>query len=188
MVFEKEIINIIHEYFKDENNVLIDQDRNRKRYEVNSEKINPLINEFIANNISLDEFKSRIDGFNKKYKLWGYSGTAGAMFFNLVRRAEEDIKKLEDNIKKSIFIPQDINSAKEKILNFSNYIKRLGEHMEEKSRAPAPKSSIFFLSYYWHIQKPDIFPIFSKSATIGGIKFSISSNSDSHSTFTSCSK
>lgn len=160
MDFEKELINIIQEYYKDEYNVKNDQDRNSKRKKVNTEKINPLINEFMVKIIGLDEFKSRIDGLNKKYKLWGYSGTAGAMFFNLVRKAEEDTKKLEENLKRNILVPQNINEAKEKIQNFSNYIRGLGEHMDDKSRTPAPKSSIFFLSYYWHIQKPNIFPIF----------------------------
>lgn len=160
MNFEKELINIIYEYYKDEYNVKNDNERNEERKKVNHEKITPLINEFIANSIGLDEFKSRIDGLNKKNKLWGYSGNAGAMFFSLVRKAEEDIKKLEEKLKKSILVPQDIGEAKEKIQNFSDYIRGLGEHMDDKSRTPAPKSSIFFLSYYWHIQKPDAFPIF----------------------------
>jgi len=160
MDFEKELINIIHEYFKDEYNVKNDQERNNKRKKVNTEKISPLINEFLANNIGLDEFKSRIDGLNKKYKLWGYSGIAGAMFFNLVRSTGEDVKKLEQNLKNYLLVPKDFNEAKLKIQSFADYIKRLGEHVEDKYKKPAPKSSIFFLSYYWHIQAPAIFPIF----------------------------
>jgi hypothetical protein len=151
MNFEKDITNMIREYYKDEYTVKIDRERNEERKKINHEKIKPLITEFLDNSIGLDEFKSRIDGLNKKSKLWGYSGIAGAIFFNLVRSAEGDTKKLDENLKKNILAPQHINEAKEKIQNFSDYIKGLGEHMDDKSRTPAPKSSIFFLSYYWHI-------------------------------------
>ena len=82
------------------------------------------------------------------------------MFFSLVRSAEEDVKKLEENLKKYILVPQDINGAKDKIQNFSHYIKQLGEQVDDKYKTPAPKSSIFFLSYYWHIQKPNYFSVF----------------------------
>ncbi|KKL64300.1 hypothetical protein LCGC14_2166390, partial [marine sediment metagenome] len=122
--------------------------------------IKPLIVKFFKDQLKIDEFKTKNDSLNKKYNLWGFKGIAGAMFFNQLYNAENDKERLEKELRRHLLEPDDNNDAKLKIDVFSSYVKEVGENVELHYKSPAPKSTIFFLSYFWHIQAPDKYPIF----------------------------
>ncbi|MBN1215443.1 MAG: AAA family ATPase, partial [Candidatus Lokiarchaeota archaeon] len=108
----------------------------------------------------IDNFKIKNDSLNKKYNLWGFRGLAGAMFFNQLYNGENNKDRLEKEIKRYLLEPDDIEGARLKIDNFSKYVKEVGEKIDSHNKSPKPRSSIYFLSYFWHIQSPEKYPIF----------------------------
>jgi hypothetical protein len=57
----------------------------RERVKVINNELMPLISEYLDGNISLSEFKSKVDSTNKSQSgLWGFKGIKGQMFFNMV--------------------------------------------------------------------------------------------------------
>ena len=163
-MIENNISNLISEIV---DNYLIDNKILEKHKEINvnrknisQNEIKPLIIKFFREKIKIDEFKPKNDSLNKKHNLWGFKGIAGAMFFNQIYNAEDDKERLEREIRSVLLEPDDIGGARLKINEFSDYVKEVGEKVELHYKSPAPKSSIFFLSYFWHIQAPDKYPIF----------------------------
>lgn len=154
------ISEIIDNYLNDNKTLEEHNERNVKRKNISENEIKPLCIELFKDNLRIDEFKKKNDSLNKKYNLWGFKGIAGAMFFNQLFNAEDDKERLKNEIKRCILEPEDNNDAKLKIDGFSSYIKEVGEKIELHYKSPAPKASIFFLSYFWHIQVPSKYPIF----------------------------
>ncbi|WP_158854002.1 hypothetical protein [Halorhabdus sp. CUG00001] len=134
------------------------REHNAKRDEVAEEELQPLINEFQNDDVDVVEFKSRIDGLNKRNQLWGFDGFIGQMHFNKLLNAAPDESKFGDRLRKAIQTPGSIAEAGEKIDSFAEYTQRLKDNDIDSD--PFPKSTIFLLSYFWHIQEPTEWPIF----------------------------
>ncbi len=49
-------------------------------------KIQELIKKFLKNEIPIEEFKTIIDGINKRNRLWGFQAINGQMFFNMLTK------------------------------------------------------------------------------------------------------
>ena len=131
---------------------------NRKRDVVAEEKLRPLIAEFQSGDVDIVEFKSRIDGLNKRNQLWGFDGFIGQMHFNKLFNAAPDESDFGDRLREAIQPPESVDEAKAKIDSFAEYTQRLKDNDIDSD--PFPKSTIFFLSYFWHIQQPTEWPIF----------------------------
>lgn len=139
-----------------------------KRVEV-SKGINKLLSDLFSKKIDLSTFKSEVDGINKRNRLWGFKGMNGQMFFNMLynRSEEKDLKEdLFNLLKETLLIPKDISDAKLKIKSMIKFIEILEKMIDSKQERPRKKSILFFLSYFWQIQDPKIFPIFYNSLEI----------------------
>lgn len=148
-------------YLEDEEFLRERKELHEKRREVAEEKLVPLIESFTNSEISLSKFRSNVDGINKKNDHWGFNGFAGMMFFNKISKFPE----MEQRIRNSIQISEDLQEAKEIINEFSNAVENLDSTQQDGvKQAPAPKSTVFFLTYFWNLQEPERFPIFHKSA------------------------
>lgn len=133
-------------------------EHNRKRDRVAREELQPLIEEFLNGEVDVKEFRSRIDGLNKRNKLWGFHGFVGQMHFNKLLKASPDPKRFAIRLREAITPPETIDEARETIDDFAEYTQRLKEN--DIDHDPFPKSTIFFLSYFWHIQRLEEWPIF----------------------------
>ncbi|WP_435180438.1 hypothetical protein [Halorussus sp. AFM4] len=134
------------------------REHNSKRDEVAEEKLQPLIDDFQSGDVDVVEFKSRIDGLNKRNQLWGFDGFIGQMHFNKLFNAAPDEADFGDRLREAIQPPESVDEAGEKIDSFAEYTQRLKNNDIDSD--PFPKSTIFFLSYFWHIQRPTECPIF----------------------------
>jgi hypothetical protein len=133
-----------------------------KRIEVMKD-LKKLITDFQKDSIHLDVFKIKVDGINKKNRLWGFRGMSGQMFFNIIynlAQSKKQTDKLNKLLKNCIKLPKDLNEAKEKIISMNNFINELGKDVHDKRSAPRNKSSLYFLSYFWQIQNETKFPVF----------------------------
>ncbi|MDS0473496.1 hypothetical protein [Natrinema sp. 1APR25-10V2] len=134
------------------------REHNSKRDEVTEEKLQPLIDDFQSGDVDVVEFKSRIDGLNKRNQIWGFDGFIGQMHFNKLSNAAPNEGDFGDRLRKAIQPPGSVNEGREKIDSFAEYTQRLKDNDIDSD--PFPKSTIFFLSYFWHIQRPTEYPIF----------------------------
>lgn len=132
--------------------------RNRQRDEVARDDLRPLIQEFLDNEIGVDEFRSRVSGFARRHNLWGYNGFVGGMQFNKLVGAAPREEELAERVRDAIEPPADLDAARETMDSFAEYTQRLKDN--DLDFDPFPKSTMFFLSYFWHIQQPTEWPIF----------------------------
>ena len=46
--------------------------------------LKPLLGDYLEDKIVLSDFKSKVDGINKRNSFWGFNGIKGQRFFNMV--------------------------------------------------------------------------------------------------------
>lgn len=129
-------------------------------------QIQELISRYLENKIKLDEFKTTIDGINKRNRFWGFQGINGQMFFNMLYKSSEKIdQKTELNkvLQESILIPEDISTALKKLRLLNEYAVSTGKQYEDARAAPRAGSIPFFISYFWQIQNHLQWPVYYNS-------------------------
>ena len=123
-------------------------------------ELKKMISQFNAKEIDIYEFKTTIDSFNKRNNLWGFTATKGQMFFNqMVKSNESNIKKLSDLLIQSISEPKDLNDALSKIDNLEKFCSVIFNKAKDKRKVANPGSVGYFLSYFWQISNPELWPI-----------------------------
>lgn len=129
-------------------------------------EIQTWLDEFIAGDVPLDEFKTAVDGINKRHPLWGFKGFTGQMFFNMLTKTCQQYgytDELNALLKKSLVAPEKLDDAVEIIQVFRDFTEKVGRHYEDRRAAPRVGSIPFFLSYFWQIQKPEKYPVYYTS-------------------------
>lgn len=136
-------------------------ERRRNRLHV----LRDLIEEFLNGEREFGDFKSEIDGQNKRYPYWGFKGMNGQMFFNMLTSSagEERRGELEDLLKSIVQPPADRSAAKEKIRSLEGFVERLRNEADDLRKAPRPGSIPYFLSFFWQVHEPDHYPIYYTS-------------------------
>lgn len=127
-----------------------------------------LINDFLSGQIELSAFKTQLDSINKRHQYWGFKGIKGQMFFNMIVNVADDLDELDQELKSAIALPANEQIASSRIKTFLSYVNRLREDWIEegnsKYKAPKTSSIPFFLSYFWQIQAPEIWPVYYTTA------------------------
>lgn len=135
-----------------------------KRVMLIEKELKPLLAGYLNGSVDLIEFKSKIDGINKRNELWGFSGIKGQMFFNMVVNVADHREECDQELKAAIAVPTSEQIASSRIKTFQSYVRRLGEQWvaNGNTRYGAPKAGSipFFLSYFWQIQDRNTWPIY----------------------------
>ena len=136
----------------------------KERAKVIEEQLKPVLNGYLQGEIPLDNFKSTVDGMNKRESYWGFKGIKGQMFFNLVVKVATDMDECDQELKAAIKVPENEMIASSRIKTFSSYVKRISEDWVEagngKRGCPKVSSVPFFQSYFWQIQDSALWPIY----------------------------
>ena len=141
------------------------QELDQRRHETIPEVLGWL-NRFLKGEVPLEEFKTVIDGINKRNRLWGFQAINGQMFFNVLTKNSivggrlEEFSKL---LKQILPVPPSIKTAQSIIEQFTEFVRDLGQYSQNQRGAPKVGSIPFFLSYFWQIQSPDKFPVYYSS-------------------------
>lgn len=125
-----------------------------------------VIKKFLNKSVTLEEFKTEIDGFNKKNSLWGFKGINGQMFFNMLFNTSSGagmVDKLDDILKTTVPVPKDIAEAKHRVDLLTDFSNSLSSYVSDKRSAPRTGSALFFISYFWQIQNSSLWPVYYKS-------------------------
>ncbi len=115
--------------------------------------LSEIIFQFKNRELSLGEFKTSIDSFNKRNNLWGFTAIKGQFFFNQLTKNLDDsgIKKIQKLLIEIITEPKDIKDALRKIELLEKYCQNLYNKAKDKRLVPNPKSVCYFLSYFWQV-------------------------------------
>lgn len=126
------------------------------------ESLKEIIQQFQNGELSLGEFKTSIDSFNKRNNLWGFTAIKGQFFFNQLTKNLDDngIKKVQELIKGTISEPKDLKDALSKIEKLEKYCQNLYLKAKDKRLVPNPKSVGYFLSYFWQVADNEKWPIY----------------------------
>jgi len=127
--------------------------------------LKPLLAGYLEAEIALSEFKSKVDGINKRNSgLWGFKGIKGQMFFNMVVNVADDLEECDQELKAALAVPSNDQIAASRLKTFGSYVRRLGEQWVEAghTRHEMPKmgSIPFFVSYFWQIQGRETWPVY----------------------------
>jgi len=90
-------------------------------------ELKPLLADYLVGKVVLTDFKSKIDGINKRNELWGFKGIKAQMFFNMVVNVADDAKECDQELKSALAVPANEQIASSRIKTFLSYTKRLGE-------------------------------------------------------------
>lgn len=117
------------------------------------ESLSEIIFQFKNKKLSLGEFKTSIDSFNKRNNLWGFTAIKGQFFFNQLTKNLDDsgIEKIRELLVETITEPKDIKDALRKIDKLEKYCQNLFTKAKDKRLVPNPKSVCYFLSYFWQV-------------------------------------
>jgi hypothetical protein len=144
------------------------EEGDKDRAEVIDGQLKPLVDGYLSGNVPLDEFKSKIDGINRRHERWGFKGSKGQMFFNMVVNVAHDAAECDQEIKAVIVVPSTEDMARSRIREFASYVRRIGDaHVESggtKHGRPKPGSIPFFLSYFWQVQDRRTWPLYYTSS------------------------
>lgn len=139
-----------------------DSELDTKRNALIASTLKPLLDEFIAGAAPLLDFKTSINKTNANNKFWGFNATKGQMFFNLLFKAA-DTPECTAELQEAFRCPENEDIARSRIRAFIAYVRRIGDALidagESKFRRPQEKSVPFFLSYFWHLSAPDVWPV-----------------------------
>mgnify|MGYP000856631399 CR=1 FL=1 len=121
-----------------------------------------IVQQFDKGELSIGEFKTSVDSFNKRNNLWGFTAIKGQFFFNQLTKNLDDsgIDKVQELLKETISEPRDIKEALVKIEKLEKYCQNLYSKAKDKRLVPNPKSVGYFLSYFWQVADNDKWPIY----------------------------
>ena len=144
--------------------VEVSADLDENRVNLIDKELKPILADYLAGKVALAEFKSKVDGINKRNEFWGFKGIKGQMFFNMIVNVADDEAECDQELKSAFAVPANEQIASSRIKTFLSYIKRLGEQWVTggNSRYGVPKegSVPFFLSYFWQIQNREVWPVY----------------------------
>jgi hypothetical protein len=155
----------------------MEADLDIKRIDVIERDLRPLLTDYLGKSLCTGDFKRQIDRINKQHPVWGFSGIKGQMFFNMLANAVEDASKLDDQprpelddqLRSAIREPTGEESAAAALRNFRDYVIRVGQRFVDGGGSPRskpnPGSIPFFVSYFWQIHRPNIWPVYYTSTT-----------------------
>ena len=99
---------------------------------------------------------------NGDWKTFGAGGYGGAMFLNMLVPYAPDRDELTRQLKFALALPIDEASAQQKLQKFLTYLQAL-IRSGAPNKTPSESSMGFFVSFFWHIQDPQRWPIYYPS-------------------------
>ncbi|WP_170964408.1 McrB family protein [Natronomonas salsuginis] len=123
------------------------------------------LQEFLDGEMGAEDLRSEMASESGQHKLWGYSGTSGGMFFNMLLSAaeSEDDIDLQGVLREVLVAPGDGETALEYSQQLEEVVEELRARVANPQQAPQTGYIPYFLSYFWQLQEPDTYPIYYRS-------------------------
>jgi len=122
------------------------------------------LNQFDSGVVSLTDFRATFDRKTRsEWDGFGLKAMNGAMFLNMLVKHIPDSSSLTKALKSALALPKDEKVAREQLSNFSQYLEILIESGKTTRRQLQPARSSALLSAFWHLQEPEVWPVFYSS-------------------------
>lgn len=136
-----------------------------KECDLNKDKalkeMNGVLKEYLSGKITIEEFR---DMFHRKtfheWSYFGLKGLSGAMFFNTLVKYIPDEKSLDSHFKSTILLPLNEDDGRTKMRQFFSFLNDQIDTHQIDRRYVQPARIPFFFSAWWHLQDPELWPIF----------------------------
>lgn len=128
--------------------------------------IREFIESFLKSDIDLLQFREESDVESKRHTQWGFGGMS-QMFFNMLCNSatrQDRVGEVAAELRSVIPVPADKDQAEEAIRQLVELVEGLKAKAENKQKAPQAGYVPAFLSYFWHIQEPNLIPIYYQSS------------------------
>lgn len=117
------------------------------------------MNSFLAGEMELATFRTKIDSLSKSEPLWGFRGTS-QMFFNQLVKASESAA-MDAALKQVLPAPSDTDDAKSKLELFQAAVEAARDHAETiGATQPGIGRINAFASFFWELQDREEWPNF----------------------------
>ena len=144
--------NLSSEASSDLNWVAYYQERDSRRRAV-KEQIVMLINRYLSEGITIEEFKATFHlKTGKEWDAFSLKGMSGAMFLNTLVKYIPDQEGLSERLRSVLALPQSSEQGQQKMSEFIGYINNLIESNQITRRQIQPSRASCFISTLWHMQ------------------------------------
>lgn len=136
-----------------------------KRIDLHRKEITPqvanLLQRFLEGQISLEEFKLEFQANTpKKWESFAINGAAGGMLLNVAVKYIKNRAELTTRLRAVLKAPEDTEEARKALNNYVSYLLSRVESKELTANFAGIGRVPFFVSVFWHAQKPEQWPIF----------------------------
>jgi MoxR-like ATPase len=127
-----------------------------------------MVQEFLSGRATAEEFRKKAQGNIPIFKLWGFTGVQGQMFFNQLVLNVPEKNRVDEELRAAIGKPKDMEEAKLKIDRFVAFVEDQRKKATNVMKQPQVGRIPFFITYWWLIQGSDLttyWPSFVDSMT-----------------------
>ena len=154
-------------YLQQADLVASDTELDKSRRSLIAEKLKPLLDNYIADEMDIMSFRSMVDSSSKRHNHWGFKGVNGQMFFNMIAKTAVDLEECDAELKAVLAPPESEPMARSRMRTFASYVARIGEeHVNSGGSVrskPKVGSTPYFVSHFWQIYGLEIWPIYYTS-------------------------
>jgi 5-methylcytosine-specific restriction protein B len=133
------------------------------------------IREDFQKSLDLETFRSQLDAWGRQEGYLSFSGMSGQMFLNQLISYSTEPEKLVGQLAKWLSIPKSTSEAAKSINELAAYAASI-----KQGGRPAPRRSIYFLSFFWSLQNHNEWPCFWASAEKSLVQLGWLENTDDY--------
>ncbi|MFN8472776.1 MAG: hypothetical protein U0822_11355 [Anaerolineae bacterium] len=135
-------------------------ERDERRRKVQNEML-ALLEGFETGSTSVDAFKETFDRKTRTdWDVFGLKGMSGAMFLNQLVKHAPNKSVLTERLKTVLRAPSTVEAGRQQMEAFCGYLESLIVAGQVTRKQFSPLRTPFFLSAWWHLQQPSLWPIF----------------------------
>jgi MoxR-like ATPase len=125
------------------------------------------LGQYMSGATSLEDFRSVFDHKTRsEWASFSAKGMNGAMVLNQLAKHAPDVKRADAELKKLLAKPKDAAAAATALGAFAAYLRAARTEGPTGPKLPQEGRLRFFASVVWHVQEPEEWPAFYKSARV----------------------
>lgn len=136
-------------------------------HEENQKRVGPrdqmlaLLRRYLAGQCGTEDLRGEFDRKTRReWDVFGFKGTSGAMFLNMLVKHVPDAEALANRLREVLAVPQDEKQGQTRMGTFLEYLQGLIAGGTVAKSQLQPARTPFFVSAWWHLQNIEQWPVF----------------------------
>lgn len=119
-----------------------------------------IVNRFQKGEMHVGEFRHAMDVFSRKEPYWGFGGTSGQMFLNMLVNAADEAS-LSEALRRALPAPANEQDCRQKFSDFLALVAEARERAGDVGVAPPSAGyAPYFLSFFWESEEREAWPLY----------------------------